>query len=288
MIKFLESLSTRSIYILSFVQIAVLAVIDFLTGYEISFSFFYLIPVAFTAWVGSQKMNAAVAVISAAIWQLANYEAGQVYSHVAIGYWNSGTRLGFFIVVGSLLIQLKKSLNNEKQLSRIDHLTGAANLRQFKETAQIELARARRYKRDFSIAYFDVDNFKMVNDTLGHPVGDELLIKIVATIKGVLRGTDLIGRVGGDEFVIFLPETNADQVPAVIAKIRSKLKFAMEEKLWPVTFSMGVLSCTVKDHTIEDILRQVDALMYNVKKGGKNSVQYEILGEDKEPAEKVG
>lgn len=250
---------------------------DYVTEYELSFSFFYLIPVAFAAWFGGKKTCAVVAFISAAIWQIVNEQAGQVYSHPAIGYWNTGTRLGFFLVVAYLLLQLKKSWSQEKNLSRLDHLTGAANLRLFKETALTELGRARRYGRDFSVAYFDVDNFKKVNDTLGHPAGDKLLVKIVITIKIMLRTTDLIARVGGDEFVILLPETGAQQVPAVIAKIREKLAVAMAEGDWPVTFSMGVLSCTVKEHSIDDVLKQVDALMYDVKKGGKNSVRYEML-----------
>jgi GGDEF domain-containing protein len=93
---------------------------------------------------------------------------GHVYSHFIIPYWNAFERLCFFLIVSYHLSRLKNSLAQEKLLARIDSLTGLLNLRAFNEAAQSEIDKARRFKRPFTVAYMDMDNFKMVNDQLGH------------------------------------------------------------------------------------------------------------------------
>lgn len=283
--KYLEKRSRTFILTFGFVQISILGLINYFVGYEISTSFFYLIPVAMVAWFGGRKSGIATALLSAIVWQFVNYQAGQHFSNMLIPVWNAGTRLGFFIVVAHLLIELKKSFIHEKQLARTDYLTGAANPRSFYETARRELERARRYDRNLSITYFDADNFKQINDTLGHQVGSDLLVKVVEVIKSNLRSTDTIARVGGDEFAILLPETNSEQARSVICKIREKLNAAMAEESWSVTFSMGVLTCAEIPVTVDEMIKIADSLMYEVKKSGKNSVLFDVFGDTDEFAD---
>jgi diguanylate cyclase (GGDEF)-like protein len=285
-LKFLEKRSQTFIVAFGCLQILVLGLINYFTGFELSFSFFYLIPVATVAWFGGKKTGLAVAFISAVVWQFANYQAGQTFSHAFVPIWNAGTRLGFFLVVANLLIQLKKSLLHEQNLARTDYLTGAANPRSFYETARGELERARRYGRDLSITYFDADNFKQINDTLGHQVGSDLLIKVVQVIKSNLRLNDTIARVGGDEFAILFPETNSEQARAVVCKIREKLNAAMAEENWSVTFSMGVLTCVDIPKSVDEMIKIADGLMYEVKKNGKNSVLFDVFEKKQSENEK--
>lgn len=258
-------------------QITILGVIDFFTGFELSFAFFYLIPVAFVSWYTDKRAALFTAFISAIIWQIANFGAGQEFSNQWIFVWNTFTRLGFFIVVVLLIFKLKNSFEYESNLARTDYLTGAANPRSFYETAQIEIDRARRYGHEFSICYFDADNFKQINDTLGHHVGSDLLIKVVQVIKQNLRSSDTVARVGGDEFAVLLPETNQEQARAVINKVREKLQTEMNKENWEVTFSMGVLTCFKTPETVDELIKNADSLMYEVKKNGKNSVKYKEL-----------
>lgn len=273
----MNSFSNLSIILFGLLQIAILGMIDFFTGFEISFAFFYLIPVAFISWYSNKETALLAAIISAITWQVVNIGAGQEHSSEWIFIWNTSTRLGFFVVIVLLIFKLKSSFEYESNLARTDYLTGAANPRSFYETAQMEIDRAKRYGHKFSICYFDADNFKKINDTLGHHVGSDLLIKVVQVIKRNLRSTDTVARVGGDEFAILLPETNQEQARVVINKIRKKLQTEMDKENWAVTFSMGVLTCFQIPETVDELIKTADALMYEVKKEGKNSVKFKVL-----------
>jgi diguanylate cyclase (GGDEF)-like protein len=194
-----------------------------------------------TAWFVKKNIALITSFISAATWQFSNHLAGEHYSNLFVPIWNTSTRLTFFLVVTALILKLKKSISQEEILARTDFLTGAANPRAFYELAQMEIDRSRRYKRTITLAYFDIDNFKLINDTLGHHVGSDLLARVVEVTKQSLRSTDLIARVGGDEFAIMLPETNLEQARIVITKLQEKLQEEMDFEDWSVTFSIGVL-----------------------------------------------
>lgn len=275
----LKTLSITSIILIGYFQISLLATLDYFTGYEYSFAFFYLIPVALIAWFATKRLAILTAFVTALTWQLVNLKAGEDFSHFSIPMWNTFTRLGFFLVVAILLIKLKNLIQIESELARTDYLTGAANIRLFYEIAEAEIERARRYEHVFSLCYFDIDNFKELNDTHGHQIGNKLLTKVVKSIKTNLRSSDVIARLGGDEFAILLPETNLEQANSVVDKIREKLKVEMDNNKWNVTFSMGVLTCEKIPNTFDEIIKIADALMYEVKTNGKDSVKFELLTE---------
>lgn len=173
---------------------------------------------------------------------------------------------------------LKKAFEHEKELARVDPLTGAANQRSFYELAQREIERSRRYKYSFSIAYFDLDNFKEINDQFGHKVGDEILCEVVKYATGRLRKTDLFARLGGDEFAFLLVETGPELAQTIISKFQEEVLLRIQENGSPVTFSIGVLTCIDASLTLEEILKMVDDLMYSVKREGKASVKYSVHG----------
>jgi diguanylate cyclase (GGDEF)-like protein len=188
--------------------------------------------------------------------------------------WNAAVRLGFFLVVSNLLSSLHRSIDHEKTLARIDYLTGVQNSRAFYERAGVELARARRYQRPVSIAYFDLDNFKELNDRLGHTTGDEALRVIGATLLGQIRVSDLVGRMGGDEFAIFLPETGEEEACRVGARLHERLTAEIVRNGWSFSISMGVLTCADAPSDMNWLVTEVDGLMYSVKRSGKNNVSY--------------
>jgi diguanylate cyclase (GGDEF)-like protein len=259
-----------------------LGVVDFFSGFELSFAVFYLIPVAMTAWFVQKNVALITSFISALTWQFSNYLAGELHSNLFIPIWNTSTRLVFFLVVTILIFKLKKSLAHETLLARTDFLTGAANPRAFYEIAQMEINRSRRYKRKFTLVYLDVDNFKSINDTLGHHIGSDLLVKIVHIIKQNLRVTDVIVRLGGDEFAIMLPETDSAQSRSVVTKLRDKLQAEMNSEHWAVTFSIGVLTYSSPPKTIDEVIKFADQLMYEVKRNGKNSIKFKEHGNSSE------
>ena len=136
--------------------------------------------------------------------------------------------------------QLKTAFDKVDRLSKHDTLTACLNRTGFFDALQITIERTRRYARPFSLVYFDCDNFKHVNDTLGHHVGDSLLVQVGATLRDRARRVDFIARLGGDEFAILIPEADAAAAKQAVAHVRTQLDAAMRAMKWPVTFSIGV------------------------------------------------
>jgi diguanylate cyclase (GGDEF)-like protein len=251
--------------------------IDYLTGYELSFSLFYLAPISLMAWYVGRNFAIALSFLAALVWLAADIANLHYYSHMGLYFWNTAIRLGFFVIVAVLLSALKRVLERERLLARTDSLTEAMNSRYFLEQLQNEIDRANRYGRTFSLAYFDCDNFKEVNDRFGHSTGDEVLRRIVNGASKQLRSTDRIGRLGGDEFAILFPETDQEAVQSVVSRIQTSLKAEMESYNWGVTFSVGVLTCESQACTGENLIKLADDLMYSIKKNGKNNASYVIL-----------
>jgi len=157
------------------------------------------------------------------------------------------------------------------QLSITDPLTGAYNRRYFLQRLEEEIERARRGGNTFSLALFDLDNFKDFNDTYGHQAGDRLLQFVVDVTRRRLRKIDLLARFGGEEFTILFPNTSLKDATKVCEQLRKNLEGS--ETLFPrlVTASFGVTEYRDGD-TPQSILKRADGLMYEAKRRGKDQV----------------
>ena len=263
--------------VLGVLLLSVVAFLDYITGVEFSFSLFYLLPISLISWAISERLGLAFAILSSCVWIAVDIWSGNSnrLSNLFAYMWNATARLGFFLLP-VFMIRLNRALQHEQELARTDFLTGVLNARFFHELAQMEINRSLRYKRPFTIAFIDVDNFKTINDTFGHTEGDTVLQAIAMNIKAHLRKTDLVARVGGDEFVVLLPETNAQIAPVVMANMQRELLKGMNENGWSVTFSIGVLTLSDPSLSVDGMLGRADQLMYRVKNNGKNNIQYAI------------
>ena len=246
------------------------AFLDFETGTELSFSIFYLIPIFLFTWMVNGNIGIAIACISSGLWLFIEVISAPQYSSSFIYFWNAIIRLGFFL----LPVLLIRSLEQEKKHARTDFLTDALNTRSFHDVAQRELDRSIRYQRPFTVAFIDIDNFKTINDTFGHTFGDKVLRAISHNIQRNIRKTDIIARVGGDEFAILLPEVDSDTARAAISKMQQKMMEEMITNKWPVTFSIGVITLNAPQFTVDEIIGMADKMMYSVKNHGKNDVKY--------------
>jgi diguanylate cyclase (GGDEF)-like protein len=251
-----------------------IGIADYMTGYEIGFSLFYVLPISLVTWLTSRRLGLVISLLSAFIWFLADVATGHPYSHPLIPVWNTLIRLGLFLIITFLLSGLRRATEREKEMARTDNLTGAVNTRFFHELAQMEIYRLQRYRHPFTLAYFDLDNFKAVNDRFGHPAGDQVLRVIVSSAGKYLRRSDVVARLGGDEFALLLPETNEESARVALSKVHGSLLEEMRLGNWPITFSIGVLTCISAPHTTEELVRMADELMYSVKRGGKNAIHY--------------
>lgn len=174
--------------------------------------------------------------------------------------------------------QLESSLQKECELARQDPLTGLANRRAFLETSESEKERSRRYHHCFNIAYIDLDGFKKINDTLGHAIGDQVLMQVAKTLRSNLRSSDIVARLGGDEFAVLLVETDAAAAENVLRKLHELLRAAMRAHNWNVDFSIGLASYLCPPESIDSIIRTADGLMYSVKARGKGNLAVALLG----------
>lgn len=249
--------------------------LDYITGTELSFSLFYLIPIAVSSWGLKGNYGVLAAFLSTILWLYIEVISTTDHHNIFIHLWNAIIRLGFFLLPALLL----KSLEQERLHARTDFLTGAFNHRHFHEVLQGEVDRSTRYNLTFTVVFIDTDNFKAVNDTFGHTFGDETLKTIVEVMKTNLRKTDTIARVGGDEFIILLPETGEQAARSFIPNLCAKLKDEMLAKKCPITFSVGVLTLTAPQISTDQILNTADKIMYLVKNGGKDNIRYEIYRE---------
>ncbi|GAA3932115.1 diguanylate cyclase [Litoribacillus peritrichatus] len=181
--------------------------------------------------------------------------------------------------------ELEKKNRQLLELASTDHLTGLCNRRSFEKIANKELERAQRYQTPLSILALDLDFFKTVNDTHGHAFGDEVLQTFTKSCLECLRKTDLMARLGGEEFVVLLPETTE----YLAANVGEKLREAIEqiEAVSPeginvtITCSVGVTTGTMQDENIAALLHRADEALYDAKKLGRNRVSiYKRMGTD--------
>jgi diguanylate cyclase (GGDEF)-like protein len=275
----LERMSKSAVLATGIVLMLILGWIDKIQGFEASFAFFYLVPVLIVGWYAGGRLGAVISILSAATWQLANYQAGETYSNPIIFYWNTVTGLSFFLAFAYLATKLKNSLEVERALSHTDGLTGALNSRAFYSVVNREILRSKRNRMPFTVCYFDADNFKYVNDHFGHDAGDDVLKSVIDQAIKSLRVTDVVARLGGDEFALLLPETDSRAAGIIVPRLAQKLLDTMQERKWPVTFSIGVVSCQTAPESVETIVKKADALMYEVKNSGKNAIKFDVIEE---------
>ena len=158
---------------------------------------------------------------------------------------------------------------------RYDQLTGALNRRGLEEMFEKEKARADRHDAPFCVSLLDIDNFKKLNDSFGHNVGDEALIHLAKVCRDTLRPQDTVARYGGEEFIILLPETGLEDATVALTRLQRELtrRFFMHnnEKVL-ITFSAGVTEMLADDNQTT-VIKRADEAMYKAKKSGKNRVE---------------
>ncbi|MET0520319.1 MAG: GGDEF domain-containing protein, partial [Burkholderiaceae bacterium] len=181
----------------------------------------------------------------------------------------------------------RKQLEMELQrLATTDPLTGAANRRSFIQQAQAEIARARRYATPLALLMLDIDHFKQINDSLGHAAGDEAIREVFHCCARLVRVQDMVGRLGGEEFAILLPQTDRAAAQALAERLREQLAgIALHKDGQPVrglTASFGVAVLLAQDLSIDGMLGRADEALYRAKNRGRNCVEVSAGSADRE------
>lgn len=229
-----------------------------------------------TAWAVGRDAGLAFSVLSASTWLVSNILSGQSFSNGFIGVWNTLIRFGFYAVVTVLLAELRHALDEERLLANTDPLTGALNRRSFNEVAEKRMIISEVNRHPYTMVYIDLDNFKTVNDILGHAVGDLVLKTVVDILQQQIRNTDFLARLGGDEFAVLLSDIDQKHAQSIVQRLQSALVEKMKINEWAITFSIGVLTVLSMPESVDQLVSMTDALMYDVKGKGKNAVQYSV------------
>jgi len=180
------------------------------------------------------------------------------------------------IFFGYLLARIKILNNRLLQLATTDTLTGAYNRLQFDRLIQIEIDRVKRYGGTFSIIYIDVDNFKEINDTLGHLCGDKVLVDLVNIIHKQNRQPDILTRYGGEEFIVLASNTHKEGAKIHAERLREKIACHSFEKIKQMTCSFGVAEYNPDFEDQKDVIVRADTALYKAKKSGRNKVEISI------------
>jgi diguanylate cyclase (GGDEF)-like protein len=253
--------------------VMLIAWLDYVTGPALSLSIIYLIPVAVCAWWAGFAQGILLSLGGAVAWYLVDSLENPLIA-APIGLWNGIVRFGILVIVSSLVSRLHAGVQRERRLARTDPLTGAANGRTFYEAVAAESERATRTDRPLTLAYLDLDNFKQLNDQLGHAAGDAALVDLVQMIRPALRSIDMLARLGGDEFALLLPETDATGAVALLTRLQELLAREMARAGRSVTASIGAVTFLRPVWDVDLMVQKVDALMYAAKRRGKNRVEH--------------
>lgn len=265
--------SARVALALSAMAILLIGWADYATGIEIRIYSLYFAPIAvISAYASRRRDGLLAAAVCTVVWLFANWHAGMSDYSALVNAINTTVQLSAFALVAFLISSYKDALNSERALARSDALTGLLNLLGFTERANVEIARCRRGRGSLALALLDLDSFKLVNDTHGHAMGDDMLRAVGGILRQRLRRTDVAARLGGDEFAILMPDTSLAGAEGLLESIRESVAAAARFRDLPVTASIGLSMFSDPVPGLETMLRDTDQRMYDAKQAGRNRV----------------
>ena len=183
---------------------------------------------------------------------------------------NHGGTVGFRVDITELKMREAQLTN----LLTTDALTGSLTRREILQRGDDESKRASRYDRPLSLVYVDIDHFKSINDSYGHAAGDKALKRLTAIFRRMIRETDHFGRIGGEEFLLILPETDLNGATTIADRIRQLVETSIVKvghHSIQITISIGV-ACRTDDSPFEEVMNLADRNLYKAKNGGRNQV----------------
>lgn len=273
---FFEARSRLFVVAFCLTMIAAIWIADYLSPLRASLLIFYLIPVLVAAWFAGLWPAVLVGLAADAGWLISDVLMAGTGTPVAFHLQNFAVRLSIFCLLAYLESSRERSMRRERELSRTDSLTGVENSRAFREKAALEIMRVERTRRPLTLAYLDLDGFKELNDDRGHSAGDGILCAVAGVLRANMRATDTVARIGGDEFVIMLPESDRSEAERALSRIRRDLAFIAAKAGWPVGISVGAVTFDEPPASVDELLREADRAMYAAKREGKDRTHFSV------------
>lgn len=227
--------------------------------------------VAAAAWLVRMRWGVAVTVASGVGWYLPPLAGPHTVDH-------SSAILGTMVCLGFAMLagRLRRSVRSAQRAAETDDLTQLLNRRGFQRRLEGEANRSARTGRSLAVAFLDCDDFKTINDTQGHVVGDRLLQTIAQTLERNVRNYDSVARMGGDEFAVLFPEMPSDQAQGTADRMVAAVRSAMQAQNWDLGVSAGVVVFE-QPGDVEEMLAAADREMYAVKRSGKGRAGVRVI-----------
>lgn len=251
--------------------VVVIFSLEVISTNEIPLQVLYIFPltaVAIHCEKKSQVIGAVVLSIGLQIVTLLTHENVSTSSKIIIMF----IILASNAMVASVARYAREHYLEAERLASIDWLTGLQNRRSIELLTDKEITRHKRYGGVFSFALIDLDNFKDLNDSRGHPVGDEALKILAEVLRTQTRESDTVARLGGDEFAILMPNTQAEDSASFCQQLSRKVASRMADAAFPITVSIGCTTFEETPETTSDVFRKADKAMYSAKANGKGCV----------------
>ena len=209
-------------------------------------------------------------------------------THVQLLTYGVGSILPVVATVGFLLLCTDRSQRELERAARVDYLTDVYNRRAIEELGTRAIASARRHGTSLALQVVDIDHFKRINDELGHAAGDLALVRAVERIRECLRAEDVLGRLGGEEFIVLMPNSDGASATAAAERIReafSDRPLDLRGQPRKVTLSIGVAVLAPADRLFSQLLQRGDRAMYAAKHAGRDLVMADAMSGWDHPAD---
>ncbi|QDU59726.1 Diguanylate cyclase DosC [Planctomycetes bacterium Pan216] len=262
------------VLVLALTLIIFIGAIDARDSYELSSSLFYLGPTLLAAYSVGRWAGIGLSLVSALTWLVADRIAVHDYTSPVAQYWNAGFQFVLFLIFALFASSLRAALERERHRANTDGLTGVANPRRFLELVKADVVQARATGCPVTMAYLDLDDFKLVNDRLGHGAGDELLRTVADVLRDHVRDEDVIARLGGDEFAIFFFDASYETAGEILERLRRDFLSEMRRHESPVSFCIGAATFVEIPDSVNELISEADTLMYLAKAKGKNAIEH--------------
>ncbi len=269
-----ENRKPTSILLASSVILCLISIGSIIVGNVSYFEPLFVLPVVLISWYSSKSVIFLFAAFTTSVVLITiNIIEGSPFDTNTLLFYGM-PHFFAYLVLALLITNFKNVYTKENIAADTDALTGICNSRSFYLSLANEIIRSSRFNHVFTLAYIDIDDFKEINDSLGHSAGDRLLKEVAFCLKNTLRKTDVVARLGGDEFACLLPESEQADAKIAFSKMSKLLNDKMESQDWKVTFSVGIVTFEEIPEDLNEAIKITDELMYSVKNKTKNNVAY--------------
>lgn len=274
MFSILEDRASSSILLFSCLILVIVLISSLLVRDVSYFEPLFVLPIVIVSWYSSRQVVVLFSAFTTSVVLIALTITRHTQIDLDIILFYGIPHFITYVFISILITNFRDVYTQESVAADTDALTGIGNSRSFYLVLANEILRSARFNNVFTLAYIDIDDFKLINDSLGHSTGDILLKEVATCLKNTLRETDVVARLGGDEFVCLLPETEQENARAAFSKMSDELNERMKLKNWEVTFSIGIVTFESLPEDITEAIKVADELMYSVKNNTKNNIAY--------------